>query len=77
MNCEHLSASGKFVYYRDCPSCAARLVVSARPSRPRQESMLYYIEKYWGMERERILSLIKSGCYDVTPNDNSEVSNDN
>lgn len=54
MNCEH-----KPIYTKGCLACAARLVVSARPSRPHQEAMLAYIEKYWGMDRDEVIEAIQ------------------
>lgn len=41
---------------RECIVCAALLVISARPSRRHQESMLFYVSRYWS--RDEVLKEI-------------------
>lgn len=35
---------------KECLTCAAHLVMSARPSRKHQEAMLFYVSRYWSRD---------------------------
>ena len=77
MSCDHLLESGRYVYVRGCVSCAARLVISSRPSRNRQESMLHYVYKYWALPREDVLREVKRMSYNATQEINTGSQHDN
>lgn len=59
-NCAQAKIKNHGVFDFSCIGCCARLVASARPSRPHQESMLASIERFRNAQkRQDILDYLK------------------
>lgn len=62
MTCAHCKSDKSPVYDLTCIGCCARLVVSARPWKDRQEAMLAVISRFEGApSREDVINEIKRG----------------
>ena len=59
MNCVSCNSGSGIYELKACMGCAVRLVISARPSKARQLSMLAYLSTYYGYDQNELIERVK------------------
>ena len=59
MNCAACNSGSGIYELKACMGCAVRLVISARPSKARQLSMLAYLSTYYGYDQNELIERVK------------------